>query len=102
VPYEALAKSGFGGRGPPPKMRAMWYVYQLKCADKKHYTGFSGSVHERVKAHERGEVHFTKSRLPVELVSYFAFKNKQLAYDFERYLKSRSGIAFANKRLRAF
>jgi len=78
----------------------MWYVYQLKCADNKYYTGFSGNVRHRVDAHERGEVDFTKSRLPVELVSYFAFKNKQLAYNFERYLKSGSGIAFAKKRLR--
>ena len=78
----------------------MWYVYQLKCADGKYYTGFSDRVHERFKEHELGEVSFTKSRLPVELVSYFAFKDKQLAYNFERYLKTGSGIAFAKKRLR--
>jgi len=78
----------------------MWYVYQLKCSDGKYYTGFSSRVHERVKEHESGEVSFTKTRLPVELVSYFAFTEKQLAYDFERYLKTGSGIAFAKKRLR--
>jgi len=78
----------------------MWYVYQLRCADNKYYTGFCGNVHERFAAHERGEVKFTKTRLPVVLESYFAFTKKQLAYDFERYLKSGSGVAFAKKRLR--
>ena len=81
------------------KYPIMWFVYQLKCADNKFYTGYTGNVNERVAAHQQGEVSYTKTRLPVELVSYFAFKDKQLAYNFERYLKSGSGIAFAKKRL---
>jgi predicted GIY-YIG superfamily endonuclease len=50
--------------------------------------------------HNKGQISYTKSRLPVEIVSYFAFKDKYLAFNFEKYLKSGSGIAFSKKRLR--
>ena len=78
----------------------MWYVYILKCEDGKHYTGCTQDLDKRIEKHNAGSVKFTSSRLPIELISYFAFKNKYTAYKFEKYLKSGSGIAFANKRLR--
>jgi putative endonuclease len=53
----------------------------------------------RLEAHRKGEVHFTKDKLPIELVHLSLFADKQKAYDFERYIKSGSGIAFRNKRL---
>jgi hypothetical protein len=37
---------------------------------------------------------------PWGLVTYIAFSDEQKAMEFERYLKSASGRAFANKRLR--
>jgi hypothetical protein len=36
--------------------------------------------------------------MPWELVTYHAFQDKFKAYDFERYLKTGSGKAFASKR----
>ena len=74
-------------------------VYILKCSNGKHYTGYTTNLKNRLIAHRRGEVSFTKDKLPVELVHLSLFENKQKAYDFERYLKSGSGIAFRNKRL---
>jgi len=47
----------------------------------------------------KGEVGYTSSRLPIELVTYIAFTDKYKAFNFEKYLKSGSGKAFANKRL---
>ena len=73
-------------------------VYILKCSNDQYYTGFSANLTQRLKAHNKGEVHFTKDKLPFELVHVSYFLNKQKAYDFERYLKSGSGIAFRNKR----
>ena len=46
-----------------------------------------------------GEVLYTSSRLPFELVTYIVFINKYKAFHFEKYLKSGSGKAFAFKRL---
>lgn len=73
-------------------------VYMLKCSDETFYIGFSANIKNRFKAHQAGEVKYTKSKLPVELIHVSYFKEKQKAYEFERYLKSGSGIAFRNKR----
>ncbi|WP_422107676.1 GIY-YIG nuclease family protein [Winogradskyella sp.] len=80
-------------------MKLLYTVYILKCADQTYYTGFTTNIEKRLKAHQNKEVHYTKSRLPVKLVNLFQFENKLKAYDFERYLKTGSGIAFRNKRL---
>ena len=81
------------------KIAIMWYVYILKCIDNSYYTGCTNNQKNRLERHNKGEVHFTKSRLPVELITYIAFINKYKAFEFEKYLKSGSGIAFRNKRL---
>ena len=73
-------------------------VYILKCANGQYYTGYSKNLENRLKNHVNGEVRFTKNKLPFEVVHVSLFSNKQKAYDFERYLKSGSGMAFRNKR----
>ncbi len=47
--------------------------------------------------HKNGHVPATKERRPIELVNYFAFKDKYKAFEFEKYLKSGSGRAFIKK-----
>lgn len=76
----------------------MQFVYLLKCNDNSIYTGCTSNLENRIIRHNRGEVHYTRNRLPVDLITYIAFKQKHKAYFFERYLKSGSGKAFANKR----
>ena len=80
-------------------MDLLYGVYILKCNYSKYYTGFTTNINNRLKAHQKGEVLFTIDRFPVNLVHLSCFESKQKAYDFERYLKSGSGIAFRNKRL---
>lgn len=77
----------------------MYYVYILKCSDSKPYTGCTSDLAERIERHENGHVPATASRLPVELVSYTAVKDKYKAFEFEKYLKSGSGRAFIKKHL---
>ena len=77
----------------------MWYVYILKCSDGTFYTGCTNKLSDRLKRHNWKQIHYTKSRLPVELVTYTAFNEKFKAYNFEKYLKSGFGMAFRNKRL---
>jgi putative endonuclease len=45
-----------------------------------------------------GSLHTEKDR-PWSLETYLAFSDKHQALEFERYLKSHSGQAFASKRL---
>ena len=78
----------------------MHYVYILKCADGSFYTGCTSNIEDRLTKHNKGLVHFTKDKIPVQIVTFIAFSDKYKAYDFEKYLKSGSGRAFAQKRLR--
>ncbi len=77
----------------------MWYVYILKCNNGTFYTGCTNNLDDRLKRHNKKQVHYTANLLPVSLVTFIVFTDKYKAYDFEKYLKSGSGIAFRNKRL---
>ena len=76
----------------------MYYVYSLKCKDG-YYIGCTNNFKDRLERHKKGQVPATAKRLPAELSFYLVFKNKYVAYNFEKYLKSGSGRAFLNKRL---
>jgi len=80
-------------------MELPYAVYVLKCSNNQYYTGYTENICKRILAHSKGEVRFTKDKLPVELVHLFLFPDKKKACDFEQYLKSGSGAAFRNKRL---
>jgi putative endonuclease len=75
----------------------MYYVYLLTCSDNKTYVGCTDNLKERIVRHNKGNIPATKSRIPVILIGYFAFRNKHTAYNFEKYLKSGSGRAFIKK-----
>ena len=74
-------------------------VYILLCNDGKYYTGCTSNLEERLTRHQKGYVDSTKNNLPVNLTFYCAFTHKSKAFEFEKYLKSGSGIAFRNKHL---
>lgn len=76
----------------------MWTVYILKCCDNSYYVGCTEDLENRVKRHNMGSVHYTSTRLPFEMVHQSVFFDKYKAYEFEKYLKSGSGRAFAKKR----
>jgi predicted GIY-YIG superfamily endonuclease len=48
-------------------------------------------------AHNSGASKHTAKYAPWELVSYHAFKDKKRAQEFEHYLKTGSGQAFATR-----
>jgi putative endonuclease len=54
---------------------------------------------ERIVRLQKGYVQSTASRLPVELYFYIANKDKYIAFELEKYLKSGSGRAFIKKHL---
>ncbi|MFZ6052905.1 GIY-YIG nuclease family protein [Halocola ammonii] len=76
-----------------------WEVYVLKCSDNTYYVGCSSQLNTRLAQHSKGEVSYTKTRLPVQVVTSIRFIDKTKAFQFEKYLKSGSGKAFMNKRL---
>ncbi|MEQ9298029.1 MAG: GIY-YIG nuclease family protein [Cyclobacteriaceae bacterium] len=82
------------GQAPEPHS-----VYILKCSDSSYYTGCTNNLDDRLKRHKLGQVHYTKSRLPFEIVVTINFPDRYKAYAFEKYLKSGSGRAFAKRHL---
>lgn len=75
----------------------MYYVYLLIGKNNRPYVGCTDNLKERIEKHNKGYVPATKSLLPVRLIAYFAFSNKDIAFNFEKYLKSGSGRAFIKK-----
>ena len=79
----------------------MFYVYMLRSIPHpdQTYIGFTGNLKSRFSAHNSGQSPHTAKYKPWDLVTYTAFRNREKAFAFEKYLKSHSGKAFANKRL---
>ncbi|MBI2012281.1 GIY-YIG nuclease family protein [Candidatus Daviesbacteria bacterium] len=75
----------------------MFYVYVLLCSDEKTYIGCTHDLKDRINRHTKGQIPATKNRLPIKLHAYFAFKNQDIAFKFEKYLKTGSGRAFIRK-----
>jgi len=77
----------------------MYYVYILQSKkDGSCYTGVTENLKERIRYHNTGNQKYTKSKKPYILKWYCIFPNKKKALEFEKYLKSGSGIAFSKKR----
>ncbi|MCP4252177.1 MAG: GIY-YIG nuclease family protein [Candidatus Scalindua sp.] len=78
----------------------MYYCYILLSL-KSHifYYGSTKNLKTRIKFHNDGNVKSTKPHLPWKLVWYGAFETEKQSKNFEEYLKSGSGKAFAYKRL---
>jgi predicted GIY-YIG superfamily endonuclease len=77
----------------------MHYTYIL-LSSKSHifYFGSTNHLKKRLEIHNCGRVPSTKHHLPWKLVWYSAFETEKQARDFELYLKTGSGKAFAYKR----
>jgi putative endonuclease len=79
----------------------MKYVYLLQSIPfpEERYIGLTSNLKNRLNAHNGGQSPHAAKFKPWTLVSYVAFSDESQAVEFERYLKSGSGRAFANKRL---
>ena len=78
-----------------------FYVYILQSIPHPDhfYTGFTENIQQRLKDHNQGKCHHTSKLKPWQIKTTIAFTDKEKAIDFERYLKTSSGRAFAKKRL---
>ena len=78
----------------------MIYVYILQGLNSDHfYVGITDDLRARLRKHNAGEVSHTAKYAPWRLKTYMAFSDRRKAFEFEKYLKSASGRAFAKKRL---
>ena len=79
----------------------MYYVYLLEsvASPDQRYVGLSSDLKQQFAEHNAGKSPHTAKYKPWRLMTYVAFSNRIKAIEFERYLKSGSGHAFARKRL---
>ena len=78
-----------------------YYVYLLESekGEEHFYTGFTEDLKERLVKHNQGGVPHTAKFRPWHIKTAVAFTDREKALEFERYLKTGSGRAFARKRL---
>ena len=78
----------------------MTYVYILRSVSGDHYyVGMTEDLRNRLSRHNAGDVPHTAKYRPWVVKTYVAFSDAQRAVNFERYLKTASGRAFAKKHL---
>jgi predicted GIY-YIG superfamily endonuclease len=77
------------------------YVYLLQSLShpNQRYVGCTRDLRARLKKHNARASSHTSKHVPWRLVTYIAFTDEARAASFERYLKSGSGHAFANRHL---
>ena len=69
----------------------MNYTYIVKCRDNTYYTGWTKDLDRRMKDHNSGTgAKYTRSRRPVRLVYYEAYRTKEEAMRREREIKRMS------------
>jgi predicted GIY-YIG superfamily endonuclease len=80
-------------------MATFCYVYVLtsKSNPTRHYTGFTTNLTQRIQSHNSGQVPHTSKLRPWRIETAIAFRSVKKARDFENYLKSHAGRAFASK-----
>lgn len=80
-------------------MGAFRYVYMLQSIVRadSYYVGYTADLSARLEAHNGGSVPATKSSRPWRIKTTVAFSDEARARAFERYLKTGSGRAFAQR-----
>jgi len=64
-----------------------FFVYILRCADGSYYVGHTDDMVLRMQQHENGDVGYTSTRKPVELLWQGEFETREGALAFELQIK---------------
>jgi putative endonuclease len=79
----------------------MYYVYILRSESNaaQTYIGSTGNLKNRLAEHNAGKSIHTNKFKPWRVAVYIALPDRAVAEQFERYLKSGPGRAFAKRHL---
>jgi len=75
------------------------YLLQSLTWPRQRYVGITTELEERLKSHNAGQSSHTARYKPWKVVVSLRFEDDEKASEFERYLKSGSGHAFAQRHL---
>ena len=76
------------------------YILNSTADPDQYYTGITENVRVRLAEHNRGGCRHTRRWTPWRVIVVVAFASEKPALDFERYLKTGSGCAFATRHFR--
>ena len=82
-----------------PLPQIIVYVLETASAPTRYYTGLTSDVERRLDAHNAGRVTHTDRDKPWVIDVVVQFGDESRAVAFEKYLKSGSGCAFAQRHL---
>jgi putative endonuclease len=73
-----------------PALHNDWHYVYLLCNKNNGgiYIGCTSNLDKRFKEHSEGKVYSTRRMLPMELVYYEAYRDKDCAYKREKSLKT--------------
>lgn len=81
----------------------MYYVYILHSRkDNKLYTGCTNNLQKRLELHNSGKIFSTKYRLPLSIIYYEAYGDKEDAFQREKYLKTGWGRSYIRRILKNY
>jgi len=83
-----------------PAPQRFVYIIRSDKQRNRYYTGLTSNVKSRLAHHNSGHSGHTANGAPWQLVVVVAFRDERRAVEFERYLKSGSGCAFAVRHFR--
>jgi predicted GIY-YIG superfamily endonuclease len=83
------------------RTEGMFYTYILQSISdtSQLYRGHTTNLKQRVLDHNAGRCPHTSKHVPWKVRFYAGFESLELAQQFETYLKSGSGHAFAKRHL---
>jgi predicted GIY-YIG superfamily endonuclease len=73
------------------------YILRSDTDPTKHYTGIASNPRERLVWHNTGPCGYTVAHRPWSIAVSIEFQTERQAIQFEQYLKSGSGRAFAKR-----
>jgi len=76
------------------------YIIESLATPGRFYSGLTSNMAERLADHNAGRSPHTSTGRPWEIAVAIEFRSESRAAEFERYLKSGSGVAFSKHRLR--
>lgn len=83
-----------------PLPQTIVYVLKSEGYPTRYYTGLTSNLAGRLDAHNAGRVPHTANGQPWIIDVVVEFSDERRAVAFEKYLKSGSGGAFAQRHLR--
>jgi putative endonuclease len=99
VAGQKITVSNYALASQRKELNGFSYVYIL-LSDKdatRRYIGLTDDQEARLKSHNEGNNPHTSRYRPWQIETAIAFRSREKAAAFEKYLKSHSGRAFASK-----